>query len=55
MPKILENCIKSLMVKGHSKDSAYAICVKSTGWQKKKGGGWIKKAAKRLRKAKKGA
>jgi len=39
-PKPLERCVRKVRQKGHSKSSAYAICVKSTGWKKKKGGGW---------------
>jgi hypothetical protein len=43
MPKILDKCVKKVKKQGKSKSSAYAICVKSTGWKKKKGGGWTKK------------
>jgi hypothetical protein len=43
MPKKLEDCVQDLMDKGESKDSAYAICAKSTGWVRKKGGGWRNK------------
>ena len=43
MPKILEDCVSQVKAKGHSESSAYAICVESTGWKKKKGGGWTKK------------
>jgi len=42
-PDILDRCVKDLKAKGHSESSAYAICVESTGWKKKKGGGWTKK------------
>lgn len=42
MPAKLERCVQDLMRQGHSKSSAYAICVKSTGIKKKKGGGWTK-------------
>lgn len=31
MPAKLERCVKEVMAKGHSKSSAYAICVSSTG------------------------
>ena len=40
MPKKLMDCVKELMKKGHDQSSAYAICEKSTGWKRKKGGGW---------------
>jgi len=42
MPEVLDRCVKSLMRKGYSKDRAYAICVKSTGWKRGKGGKWVK-------------
>jgi len=42
MPKVLDDCVNHLIAKGHSKSSAYAICVKSTGWKKGKDG-WTKK------------
>jgi hypothetical protein len=41
MPKKLERCVKKVKKKGSGKD-AWAICVKSTGIKKKKGGGWTK-------------
>jgi hypothetical protein len=43
MPKKLEDCVKKVQRKGHTKDQAYAICSKSTGYVKKKGGGWKKR------------
>lgn len=43
MPEILDRCVSKLMAKGHSKSRAYAICTDSTGWKKKKGGGWTKR------------
>jgi len=42
-PPQLDRCVEQVMAKGYSKDSAYAICVESTGWKKRKGGGWTKK------------
>ena len=42
MPEVLDRCVKRLMNQGYSKDKAYAICVKSTGWKRGKGGKWIK-------------
>jgi hypothetical protein len=49
MPKKIERCVKKVQRKGHSKSSAFAICSKSTGIKRKKGGGWTKgkKAKKR--------
>ena len=29
MPKKLEDCVKQLMMQGHTKSSAYAICTAS--------------------------
>jgi hypothetical protein len=46
MPKILEDCVKDLMKKGYDEQSAYAICAKSTGWVKGKGGKWVSKKKK---------
>ena len=51
MPKKLEDCVSDVMKQqkkeGKStkdaKSAAYAICAKSTGWVRKKGGGWRKK------------
>lgn len=40
MPAKLVRCVKHLQDQGKSKSSAYAICSKSTGWQRKSGGGW---------------
>ena len=44
MPKKLEKCVKAVQKTGKSKDSAYGICVASTGIKKKKGGGWTKES-----------
>jgi len=43
MPEVLDNCVQGLMKKGYSRSRVYAICVKSTGWKKAKGGGWTKR------------
>jgi hypothetical protein len=40
MPKKLEDCVSDLKAQGKSESEAYAICAKSTGWVRKKGGGW---------------
>ena len=40
MPKQLEKCVQDLISNGKDKGEAYAICGKSTGWVRKKGGGW---------------
>ena len=40
MPQSLMDCVKDCMKKGMSQDKAYAICAKSTGWKKAKGGKW---------------
>jgi hypothetical protein len=46
MPAVLESCIRKVMAQGKSKDAAYAICAKSTGYKRKKGGSWSKKKGK---------
>ena len=43
MPKKLDSCVRKVMAKGKSKSSAYAICSTSTGYKRKKGGGWTKR------------
>jgi hypothetical protein len=43
MPAELDSCVESVMKEGKSKSQAYAICVKRTGWRRKKGGGWTKR------------
>jgi len=43
MPAILDSCVKKVMAQGKSESRAYGICVASTGWKRKKGGGWTKK------------
>ena len=43
MPKELERCVKDVESQGKDKSSAYGICAKSTGWVRKKGGGWTNK------------
>jgi len=51
MPKKLEDCVQDVMKQQRkegkslkeAKSAAYGICAKSTGWVRKKGGGWRKK------------
>ena len=40
MPKKIDRCVQKVMAKGHTKASAYAICVTSTGCRRAKGGKW---------------
>ncbi len=47
MPAKFERCVKKVIRKGHNRISAYAICVKSTGWRRGKGGKWVKKGGKK--------
>jgi len=42
MPDKLDRCVKKVQKQGKNKESAYAICSKSTGYKKAKGGGWEK-------------
>ena len=42
MPKKLENCVNKVQRSGKDESSAYAICAKSTGIKRKKGGGWTR-------------
>ena len=46
MPQVLDKCVSALKKKGMAEDRAYAICTVSTGWKKKKGGGWTKRKEK---------
>ncbi|MDY6957574.1 MAG: hypothetical protein SVK08_00320 [Halobacteriota archaeon] len=47
MPAKLDRCLLKVMKTGkYTKDQAYAICVKSTGWKRKKGGGWTNRRPK---------
>jgi hypothetical protein len=41
MPKKLERCVRKVRAKGKVR-SPYAVCAKSTGIKRKKGGGWTK-------------
>lgn len=50
MPPKLERCVRKVMRQGKSKSSAYAICSKSTGWKRGKGGKWVKRKTKRGKK-----
>ena len=42
MPKRIERCVRKVRKQGKKKNSAWAICSKSTGIKRKKGGGWTK-------------
>jgi len=42
VPARLDRCVKKVKRGGKSKSSAYAICSKSTGIKRKKGGGWTR-------------
>jgi len=46
MPKVLKRCVRKVGKKKGVK-SAYAICSKSTGYKRKKGGGWTKRKRKK--------
>lgn len=46
MPDVLDRCVTKVMSQGKSKSRAYGICVASTGWKRKKGGGWTKSKKK---------
>lgn len=49
-PRKLDRCVRKVQGKGHSKSSAYAICVSSTGIKRKKksqGGGWTRGKTKK--------
>jgi hypothetical protein len=52
MPENLMKCVADMIAKGHSQESAYAICSASTGWIKRKGGGWKNKKTKKVYKGK---
>ena len=43
MPKKLEKCVRKVRRKSSKKTNPYAVCAKSTGWVRKKGGGWRNK------------
>ena len=47
MPKELDRCVKKLKEKGYDKQKAWKMCIESTGWRPKKGGGWTKEKRKR--------
>ena len=40
MPASIKKCVKDVEAQGKDKSAAYGICAKSTGWVRKKGGGW---------------
>jgi len=41
MPEKLDRCVRKVMRKGYTKQEAYAIWAKSTGWVRGPGGRWI--------------
>jgi len=43
MPAVLDRCVSHVKAQGKSESRAYAICTTSTGWKRKKGGGWTKR------------
>lgn len=43
MPEKLDRCVRKLKRKGYDEQSAYALCSKSTGWKRGKGGKWVKR------------
>jgi len=47
MPKKLDRCVRKVRKQGKSKSAAYGICSKSTGYKRKKGGGWSKRKRSR--------
>ena len=42
MPAKLVKCVQKVKKSGKPESQAYAICSKSTGWKRRKGGGWKK-------------
>jgi len=50
MPAKLERCVKHVLDQGKDKNSAYAICSKSTGWVKSGAHSWRKKAKTKSKK-----
>ena len=49
MPKILDRCVRKVKAKAKKqgkKVNAWAVCSESTGYKRKKGGGWTKKGKK---------
>jgi len=44
MPKELDDCVSKVKAQGKTESEAYAICSKSTGWKRGKGGTWIKES-----------
>ena len=49
MPEKLERCVKKVK-RQKGKKNAWAICSKSTGIKRKKGGGWTKGKKKKGKK-----
>jgi hypothetical protein len=44
MPAKIERCVKQVKAQGKSDDSAWAICSKSTGIKRGKGGTWVQES-----------
>jgi hypothetical protein len=45
MPAKLDRCVRKVKAQNAGKDkkvNPYAVCSKSTGYKRKKGGGWTK-------------
>jgi len=50
MPAKLDRCVRKVRAKNRKskkKVNPYAVCVTSTGYKRKKGGGWTKKKGKK--------
>ena len=50
MPAKLDRCVKKVRAKSGRKVNPYAVCAKSTGIKRKKGGGWTKGKKSKKRK-----
>ena len=51
MPRKLERCVAKVR-RNSPGANPYAVCAKSTGWVKKKGGGWRNKKTGKIYKGK---
>ena len=45
MPAELDRCVRKVSAKD-GVDDPWAVCIASTGWKRKKGGGWSKSKKK---------
>jgi len=52
MPAKLKSCVEKVRRKSKGKVNPYAVCAKSTGWVRKKGGGWRNKKTGKVYKGK---